>query len=97
MPSASVTHQAPDIFYSTSPTIQFTYLYFPPEWVLLEDRAPLTHLRAPIILSDKPGLPWRPREASTAGATGLIPGWGTKIPYALQHGKKKKSGISRYS
>ena len=28
--------------------------------------------------------------ASTAGGTGLIPGWGTKILHALQRGQKKK-------
>ena len=28
--------------------------------------------------------------ASSAGGVGLIPGWGTKIPYAAQHQKKKK-------
>ena len=25
-----------------------------------------------------------------AGATGLIPGWGTKIPHVARHGQKKK-------
>ena len=37
--------------------------------------------------------------ASTAGAVGLIPGWGTKIPRAAQCGptkKKKKRRINRY-
>ena len=28
--------------------------------------------------------------ASTAGGTGLIPGWGTKTPHALWHGQKQK-------
>ena len=28
--------------------------------------------------------------ASTAGGTGLIPGWGTKIPHAVWYGQKKK-------
>ena len=27
--------------------------------------------------------------ASTVGASGLIPGWGTKILYAVWHGQKK--------
>ena len=34
---------------------------------------------------------WLRFHGSTAGSTGLIPGWGTKIPHALQLcGKKKK-------
>ena len=33
-------------------------------------------------------------QTSTEGATGLIPGWGTKIPQVAWHGqKKKKKGI----
>ena len=28
--------------------------------------------------------------ASTAGSTGLIPGWGTKIPHAARCGQKKR-------
>ena len=28
--------------------------------------------------------------ASTAGSTSSIPGWGTKIPHAVQQGQKKK-------
>ena len=28
--------------------------------------------------------------ASTAGSTGSIPGWGTKIPHDVQQGQKKK-------
>ena len=28
--------------------------------------------------------------ASKAGGTGSIPGWGTKIPHAVQHGEKNK-------
>ena len=28
--------------------------------------------------------------ASMAGGTGLIPGWGTKIPHAAWHSQKKK-------
>ena len=31
--------------------------------------------------------------ASTAGGTGLIPGWGTKILQATKHGQKKKKDI----
>ena len=33
---------------------------------------------------------WLRLRASTAGATGLIPGPGTKIPHAPQHGQKLK-------
>ena len=33
---------------------------------------------------------WLRLHASTAGGVGLIPGCGTKIPHATQHGKKKK-------
>ena len=29
-------------------------------------------------------------QASTEGAVGLIPGWGTKIPHVAWHGQKKK-------
>ena len=28
--------------------------------------------------------------ASTAGGVGLIPGWGTKTPYATQRGQKQQ-------
>ena len=34
---------------------------------------------------------WLRRHAPNAGGMGLIPGWGTKIPHAAWHGKKKKS------
>ena len=30
---------------------------------------------------------WFGRHASTAGGTGSIPGWGTKIPHAAQRGQ----------
>ena len=33
---------------------------------------------------------WLGLHTSTARAMGLIPGWGTKIPHALQRGPKKK-------
>ena len=33
---------------------------------------------------------WLELPASTAGGTGLIPGQGTKILHAVQHGQKKK-------
>ena len=32
---------------------------------------------------------WLKLHASNAGDTGLIPGWGTKIPYAMQRGQKE--------
>ena len=32
---------------------------------------------------------WLGLQASTAEGTGLIPGWGTKIPHATWHGQKK--------
>ena len=35
-------------------------------------------------------IQWLGLCASTAGGTGLIPGWATRIPYAAQHSKKKK-------
>ena len=31
----------------------------------------------------------------TAGGMGLIPGWGTKIPHAAEHGQKKKKKIEK--
>ena len=33
---------------------------------------------------------WLGLRASIAGATDSIPGWGTKMPHAMQHGQKKK-------
>ena len=33
---------------------------------------------------------WSGHCPSTAGGTGSIPGWGTKVPHATQCGKKKK-------
>ena len=36
---------------------------------------------------------WLRLRASTAGGAGLIPGWGTKIPLAVQPEKKKKEGV----
>ena len=33
---------------------------------------------------------WLRLHASTAGGTGSIPGWGTKIPHATWHGPEKK-------
>ena len=32
---------------------------------------------------------WLGLRASTAGGTGSIPGWGSKIPQAVQHSQKK--------
>ena len=32
---------------------------------------------------------WLRPHTSSAGDTGSIPGWGTKIPHATQHGQKK--------
>ena len=31
---------------------------------------------------------WLSLHAARAGIVGLIPGWGTKIPHAMQHGQK---------
>ena len=39
-------------------------------------------------------IQWLRLCASTAGGTGLIPGQGTKIPYATQYGKKKKKTLN---
>ena len=33
---------------------------------------------------------WLRLRTSTAGVTGSIPGWGTKILHAVRHGQKKK-------
>ena len=35
---------------------------------------------------------WLRLHASTAGGTGSIPGWGTKIPHAAQCGKREREG-----
>ena len=37
---------------------------------------------------------WSGHRALTATILGLIPGWGTKIPQAMCHGRKKKVYIS---
>ena len=34
---------------------------------------------------------WLGLRTSTAGSTGLIPGWRTRIPQAVQHGQKNKN------
>ena len=36
------------------------------------------------------GVQWLSLCVPNAGAEGLIPGWGTKIPYATQHDQKIK-------
>ena len=38
---------------------------------------------------------WLRIHAFTAGGTGSIPGWGTKILSAMQNGQKKKKRIHR--
>ena len=38
-------------------------------------------------------IQWLRLYSSTAWGTGSIPGWGTKIPHAMCHGKKKKKTI----
>ena len=43
------------------------------------------------------GNPVVKTHASTAGDTGWIPGWGTKIPCAMQYSKKKKIEIMWFS
>ena len=47
-----------------------------------------------IFKKEKQGIPWWSRwlghHPSTAGDTGSIPGWGTKIPKAFQCCQKKK-------
>ena len=40
---------------------------------------------------------WLRLPASNAGDTGLIPGWGTKIPHVAQPKKKKKISFLRYT
>lgn len=35
-------------------------------------------------------VPWLGLHASTAGGTGVIPGWGIKIPHAVWQGKKQR-------
>ena len=36
---------------------------------------------------------WLGLSASTAGGTGSIPGWGTKIPKARRGGQRKKGSV----
>ena len=38
---------------------------------------------------------WLELNDSTAGGPGSIPGWGTKIPHALQPKKKKKKTMKK--
>ena len=38
---------------------------------------------------DIPGIQWLGLCASTAGDTGLIPGWGTKISHVMWHDQKQ--------
>ena len=38
---------------------------------------------------------WLRLHVSTEGGMGSIPGWGTKIPYAVWHGQKKKKKKGR--
>ena len=42
------------------------------------------------ILKYFPGGPVIKNPPSNAGDTGLMPGWGTKIPYAVEYGQKLK-------
>jgi len=39
---------------------------------------------------DVPGGPGIKTSSSNAAGTGSIPGWGIKIPHAVQYGQKKK-------
>ena len=53
----------------------------------------------PIIFKKQQGtslvVQWLRLYTSKAGGTGLIPGWGTKIPYAMWHGQKIKRNSRR--
>ena len=40
-------------------------------------------------------IQWLGLCASTAGGTGLIPGWANRIPYAAQHSQKKKINFAK--
>ena len=42
------------------------------------------------MLETSPVVQWLRLRASNAGGAGSIPGWGTKIPCAAQHGQKIK-------
>ena len=41
-------------------------------------------------LGNSLAVQWLGLHASTAGDTGFIPGWGTKIPHAARHSQKNK-------
>ena len=47
------------------------------------------------LIGNSLAVQWLGLPASTAGGTGLIPGWGTKIPCATWQGQKKKKKIKK--
>ena len=47
-------------------------------------------------LGTSPVVQWLRLWASTAGGMGSIPGWGTKVPHAVQCGQKTKKLIFLY-
>ena len=49
------------------------------------------------IFQDFPGGPVVKTPPSNAGGANLIPGQGTKIPYAARYDKKKKKKVQLYS
>ena len=49
----------------------------------------------PLEEQDYGGLPWVTLCAPTAQCMGSTPGWGTKIPHAMQHGQIKTVGLWR--
>ena len=64
-------------------------------WMLWEGGSKVAILKRAV--GNSLAVQWLGLHASTVGGLGLIPGQGTKIPQAVQQGKrkKKKSGHSR--
>ena len=58
----------------------FLVTLFPPAHIIFKNRRGGTSLM----------VQWLQLHAPNAGGMGSIPGWGTKIPHATQHGQKKK-------
>ena len=52
--------------------------------------SPVVTTKIKCIRGNSLAVQWLGLCASAAGGTGLIPGRGTKIPHAVQHGQKKK-------
>ena len=53
--------------------------------------------KAETVVMTSLAVQWLRLHASTARGTGSIPGWGTKITQAAQHGQKQKTKLRWWS